>query len=106
MQRSGRATKVLNDSMQTLEIDHEMAAASGGAKCQDMARKRLRSDCYKMEHQKPTNLTNLYLKEERAMDATRLESLLDAKWYDDTRKYKIMSKISPKENDRLNKILY
>ena len=41
-----------------------------------MARKRLRSDAYKMEHQKKGNLTNLYMKEARATDATRLEAYL------------------------------
>ena len=95
----------MNDSLQTLTVDREASAAAQGAKCQDAARKRLRSDCYKMEHQKQSNLTNLYLYEEKAMDATRLEGLLDAKWYDDARKYRIMSQISPKGNDRLNKIL-
>ena len=52
-----------------------------------MARKRLRSDAYKMEHQKKGNLTNLYMKEARATDATRLEGILEAKWYDDKKNF-------------------
>ena len=45
------------------------------------------------------------MKELRATDATRLEGILEAKWYDDKKNFRIISKISPRGTDRINRIL-
>ena len=70
-----------------------------------MARTRLRSDMYRMNHEKPENLTSLYMREEQATDATRLEGILNPKWYDSDKNFRVMSKISPKGLDRIRRIL-
>ena len=70
-----------------------------------MARQRLRSDMYKLDSEKPENLTSLYMREEMATDATRLEGILNPKWYESDKNYRVMSKISPKGMDRIRRIL-
>ena len=105
MKRSSKVNKLIKDSLTSISNEYEVSSAQKGAWGQDMARKRLRSDAYKMEHQKKGNLTNLYMKEVRATDATRLESILEAKWYDDKKNFRVISKISPSGTDRINRIL-
>ena len=70
-----------------------------------MARSRIRSDVYKMEHQKEPNLKALYMRQAKATDAARLEGMLEQKWFENPANFRIMSKISPKEADRVNRIL-
>ena len=45
------------------------------------------------------------MKEARATDATRLEGILESKWYDDKRNFRVISKISPSGTDRINRLL-
>jgi len=58
-----------------------------------------------MAHEKQENLTALYMHEGKATDAARLEEMLECKWYHKPSNFRIMSKISPKANDRVNRLL-
>ena len=46
------------------------------------------------------------MNETSATDASRLEKILESKWYDDKKNYKMISRISPKASDRINRLLY
>ena len=50
MKRSSKVNKLISDSLQSISHEYEVSSAQKGAWGQDRARKRLRSDCYKMEH--------------------------------------------------------
>ena len=43
--------------------------------------------------------------EVKATDAARLEEMLESKWYHKPKNYRIISKISSKANDRVNRLL-
>ena len=105
MKKSSKVNRLLRDSFQTISHDFEIASAQKGAECQDMARKRIRSDLYKFAHQKEPNLKALYMRQTKATDATRLEGMLEQKWFENAANFRIMSKISPKGVDRVNRIL-
>ena len=70
-----------------------------------MARHRLRSEKYKFSYEKPENLTNLYMREEQATNATRLEEILNPKWYESEKNFRVISKIPPSGVDRIRRIL-
>lgn len=105
MKKSSKINKLLSDSMKDISANYEITSAQKGAYQQDMARHRLRSDKYRMDHEKPENLKRLYMREEHATDATRLEEILNPKWYDSTKNYRVISKISPKGLERIRRIL-
>ena len=45
------------------------------------------------------------MRQTKATDATRLEGMLEQKWFENAANFRIMSKISPKGVDRVNRIL-
>ena len=105
MQKSSKINRLIQDSFASIAQDYETSSAQKGALEQDKARRRINSDFYKFEHQKKDNLTALYMRQAQATDATRLESILEPKWYDNPMNYRMISKISPKGRDRVNRLL-
>ena len=105
MQRSSKVNKLIGVEFATICNEYEESSAMKGGWQQDRAKKRLRSDIFKMSHERKENRTNLYMHEGQATDAARLEELIETKWYHKPQNFKIISKISPKGNDRLNRLL-
>uniref|UniRef100_A0A7S3MP13 Uncharacterized protein n=1 Tax=Favella ehrenbergii TaxID=182087 RepID=A0A7S3MP13_9SPIT len=105
MRKSSKFNKLISTEFASIANDYEESSANKGAMQQEKARKRLRSDIFKMSHEREENRTNLYMHEEQATDAARLEEVLEAKWYHKPQNFKIISKINPKGNDRLNRLL-
>jgi hypothetical protein len=50
-------------------------------------------------------INSVTMREQNPCRANRLQTLFTQKWYEDERNFEIMTKISPKNNDRINSIV-